>query len=258
MVMPAASVAALVARGILDDPWAGGRERLDLDPVVLSGAEVEALACTACTVLMALDELVPAVAARADLLAAVGLDASLRAITALDAPRWLGLARVDVFATGDALPQACEVNCDTPTGLAETTELGRLGAVEHPHLRDPSARLGERWTAMVRDAAPDGDPRPVVGILDPTEMTEDLGHLRLISGWLGAAGCRVVRGSPFNLHAMPGGRVGLFGQPCTVLVRHYKADWWGGRQPIWSDVPPPPDAAPLSRGLDLILSLIHI
>ena len=89
-------------------------------------------------------------------------------------------------------------------------------------------------------------------MVDATEMTEDLGHVRLLCRWLTAAGCTVVRGSPFNLMALPGQRVGLFGTPCDVLVRHYKTDWWARRRPLWSDEPAPPDAQPLRRPLALI------
>ena len=251
MVIPA-GIAQLISRGILDDPWSDGRLRVQLTPATLTTAEAGALATTACTTLMALDHLVPQVAARADLQAAIGLDASLSHIAALDAPQWLGLARVDVFATeDDAEPQACEVNCDTPTGLAETTELAAVIGCQ-PGLVDPAARLAERWIAMVRGAAPQRDRQPVVGLIDATDQTEDIGHIRLLCRWLAAAAIPVVRGSPANLTALPGERIGLFGQACDVLVRHYKTDWWAARRPLWRSAAPPPDAAPLAGPLALI------
>jgi glutathionylspermidine synthase len=96
----------------------------------------------------------------------------------------------------------------------------------------------------------------VVGIVDPTEIPEDLGHLRLIERALAAAGARTVRGAPFNLHAA-GNHVGLFGMPIDVLLRHYKTDWWAERASPWRDEPPPPDAAPLSRELALIAAAMQ-
>jgi glutathionylspermidine synthase len=244
-------VVALLTRGIIDDPFGYGRPRLDAAPVVLSAASAAALAEAACAVAMMLDEAVPAVASDRDLMTLLGMDPSLQAVAALDAPRWLGLARADVFLVDGAPPQVCELNCDTPTGLAECSELGALAAADHPHLRDPSAQLGRRWTDMVLGARPDVQ-RPVVGIVDPTEMPEDLCHIRILTAWLESAGCTVVRGSPFNLHACPGRRVGLFGTPCDILVRHYKTDWWARPESPWLDGPVPADRSVLHRELALI------
>lgn len=243
----------LTNAGIIDDPWLDGCERLTLDPVVIDADRAAALAEAACALALMLDEAVQAATCDEGLLRLLGLDDSLIDIARLDAPRWLGLARADVFEVDDhPVPQVCELNSDTPTGVAECTELGRLAALAHPGLADPSAHLGERWRAMMRSALRPDVLAPVVGILDPTEMTEDLAHVRLITRWLEEAGCTVVRGAPFNLHPCPGRRVGLFGRPCDLLVRHYKTDWWAQRIPAWRDEPPPPGAAPLVRELALI------
>jgi glutathionylspermidine synthase len=245
----------LVDGGVLDDPWSRGSLRLSAEPVVLERAEAAAICGAACTVAMMLDEAVPAIARDHTLAQQLGIDDSLAQIAALDAPKWLALARADVFQVAGMAPQVCEINCDTPTGLAECTGLGAIALHaqgDDSRLRDPSARLGERWVEMVRSCLPRGATDAVVGILDPTEMTEDLGHVRLLTRWLEAAGFQVVRGSPFNLHACPGNRVGLFGIPCAVLIRHYKTDWWSRRSSPWSDVPAPPDSDRLERELDLI------
>ena len=193
---------------------------------------------------------VHAVAGDAALVARLGLDPAQAALAHLDAPRWLGLARADVFLVDGAAPQVCELNCDTPTGLAECTELGRLAALDHPTLLDPSAGLLNRWRDMV--LAPFGGRPVAVGMLDATEITDDLGHIRLLTRTLTEAGCAVVRGAPFNLVDFPGDRVGLFDQPCDLLIRHYKTDWWGARRSPWRQAPPPPDAVPLHRELALI------
>lgn len=246
---------AVLADGLLDDPWLEGRPRLDGEPFVLARSEAGALAEAACAVAAVLDSVVQAFARDPALGGQLGMDPTLAAIARLDAPRWLVLARADVFRCLDHDdPQVCELNCDTPTGLAECVALGRLGAAARPGLIDPSAGLGRRWLEAIAAGFPEDGRRPVVGLVDPTEMTEDLGHVRLLTRWLGEAGAEVVRGSPFNLHACPGGRVGLFGTPCDILVRHYKTDWWASRAASspWADQPPPPDAAPLARPLHLI------
>lgn len=243
---------SVLDRGVIDDPWSRGNIRLTAEPVILDRVQAAGIAGAACSVAMMLDEAVPAVANDATLARQLGLDDSLMAIAALDAPRWLALARADVFLVDGAAPQVCEINCDTPTGLAECTELGLIAAAAAPELNDPSARLRERWVAMVRSCVAADHPGAVVGIIDPTEMTEDIGHVRLLARWLEEAGFGVVRGSPFNLHACSERRVGMFGTPCDVLVRHYKTDWWARRDSPWLNEPPPPAAHSLERELALI------
>ena len=251
--------ATFFADGAINDLWSEGAPRLSLEPTVLDRSTAGTLAEAAVAVAMALDAAVRVAAA--DPVGLLGLAPDLARIAALDAPRWLCLARADVFLTDDRHPQVCEINSDTPTGLMECVTLGRLASRHRSDLRDPSAQLARRWAAMVRGAADvrgtaevpglaESD-RPVVGLLDPTDITGDLGHVRQLTGWLEQAGCQVVRGSPFNVHGCPGGRIGLFGTPCDVLVRHYKTDWWARPDSPWCDVPPI-DAPALDRELDLI------
>lgn len=255
MTMLDARLAPLLEDGVIDDPWARGAPRLSADAEILSQAQASSLAHAACAVALMIDEAVPAVASDPLLAHQLGLDDSLMAIAALDAPRWLALARADVFLLADGSAQVCEINCDTPTGLAECTQLARVAAAASPHLLDPSARLRERWIDMVRSCVGGtaaGVAGKVVGIVDPTEMPEDLCHVRLLTRWLEDAGFTVVRGSPFNLHACPDHRVGLFGTPCDVLLRQYKTDWWAKRSSPWRDEAPPPHADRLERELALI------
>jgi glutathionylspermidine synthase len=243
----------LFEAGIIDDPWLEGRERLSLEPAVLTRTEAGAAAEAACAVALMLDEAMQAAAGDDALLRQLGLDDSLIDIARLDAPRWLALARADVFQVADGgPPQVCEINCDTPTGLAECVGLGRLAAAGNPQLADPSARLRERWLHMVRAAAHPGSGRPVVGILDPTEVTDDLCHIRQLTRWLEEADITVVRGAPFNLHACDDARVGLFATPCDVLLRHYKTDCWAQQRRLWAHARLPAHHAPLARELALI------
>jgi hypothetical protein len=92
-----------------------------------------------------------------------------------------------------------------------------------------------------------------VGLVYPTEMPEDLALVRLYRQWFEARGWRVVLGSPFNLATGADGRVLLLGEPCDVLLRHYKTDWWGERMPVWDDEDPPEDLTPLSGPLAAVL-----
>jgi hypothetical protein len=59
-------------------------------------------------------------------------------------------------------------------------------------------------------------------------------------------------GSPYNL-TYAGGRLRLFDQPVSLVVRHYKTDWWSERQSAWDDEEVP-DTAPLDEPLEAILA----
>jgi hypothetical protein len=93
---------------------------------------------------------------------------------------------------------------------------------------------------------------PTVGIVYPTELTEDLGLVALYRRWLEARGARVVLGSPFNLRTANDGRAAVMDTPCDVILRHYKTDWWGERSPVWGDELPLPDPEPLLGPLRVI------
>ena len=91
-----------------------------------------------------------------------------------------------------------------------------------------------------------------VGIVYPTEMTDDLSVIELYARWFEARGARVILGSPFNLQPDGGGGVAMFGVPCNVIWRHYKTDWWGERRTVWRSEDAYPDAEPLSQPLALL------
>jgi hypothetical protein len=166
--------------------------------------------------------------------------------------RWHGIARADLFLCTDGRVQCCEVNSDTPSGEAEAVLLNRLLVAYHGAVRDPNRRLpGAFWRMLV---ASHGGHRPrTVGIVYPTELTEDLSMIALYREWLEAHGCRVILGSPYNVHTCQGG-VGMFGMPVELIIRHYKTDWWGERQSVWRDAEPYPDAEPLEPQLRLLLA----
>jgi glutathionylspermidine synthase len=163
-------------------------------------------------------------------------------------PMWHGIARADLFVTDDGLAMA-ELNCDTPTGEAEAVVLGRLARETRPDLVDPNASLEARFVEMVgamRQHFVEGGGAPAAGIVYPTEFTEDLSLVRLYKRWLEKAGYGVALGSPYNLRARgeddPTAR--LFDEPVSVLIRHYKTDWWSERASAWADEEVA-DAAPL-------------
>ena len=109
---------------------------------------------------------------------------------------------------------------------------------ERPGARDPNVDLGSRFCAMVSTLAerlPQAAPR-AVGIVYPTEFTEDLPLVRLYRRWLEAA--RLLRSCsarPTTSTHDDAGLVALRAAASRVMLRHYKTDWWGERASAWDD-----------------------
>jgi glutathionylspermidine synthase len=246
----------LVRSGVLGDPWLEGRPRFREAPVLVDREGLAALYDAAEAVTAAYDEACRLCASEPALLDTfLALTPYQKLLWQASCPLWHGIARADVFRTSEGL-RVCELNCDTPTGEAEAFVLGGLGREGSPPAIDPNEGLGERLCAMIEALA--GrllEPgRPVsVGLVYPTEMSEDLPLVRLYRRWFEARGWPVTLGSPYNLRAGEGGSVCLFDEPCSVVWRHYKTDWWGERSPVWDDAEPFADPAPLAGPLAALL-----
>lgn len=244
---------ALYQTGILADAWLDGRPRFRLQGMVLSRAQADALRRAAERIGAVYQELIALVWDHPDWLDSYfGLTPYQKLMWFTAQGRWHGIARADLFYCTNGRIQCCEVNSDTPSGEAEAVLLNRLLHPYHGAVHDPNRGLpGAFWRMLV---ASHGGRRPrTVGIVYPTELTEDLSMIALYREWLGAHGCQVVLGSPYNLHACDGG-VGMFGVPVELIIRHYKTDWWGERQVVWRDAEPYPDAEPLAPQLRLLLA----
>jgi glutathionylspermidine synthase len=246
----------VVAGGILRDPWIDGRPRFRAEPVVVEADRYAALCRAAEDVATACHALVSVLLDEPRLLEDVlGLTPVQRAMWTAAAPSWHGIARADVFFTDEGIAVA-EINCDTPTGEAEAIVLGELAAGT-PATSDPNQELEERFLAMLeyvarRERVPGAGPPRTVGLVYPTELTDDLPLVRLYRGWLERRGYGLVLGSPYNL-TFDGARTRLFDIPIDVLLRHYKTDWWGERQSPWRDEQIEDDA-PLVAPLRAVLS----
>lgn len=243
---------ALYDTGILDDAWLDGQARFRLQGMVLSRAQAEALRRAAERIGAVYQELIAMVWDHPAWLDDYFCLTPYQKLMWFAAQgRWHGMARADLFYCTDGRIQCCEVNSDTPSGEAEAVILNRLLHPYHGAVHDPNRRLsGAFWRMLV---ASHGGRRPrTVGIVYPTELTEDLSMIALYREWLQARGCQVVLGSPYNLHPCQDG-VGLFDMPVELLIRHYKTDWWGERQVVWHDAEPYPDAEPLAPQLHLLL-----
>jgi len=248
--------AHLVAQGVLSDPWCDGTPRFRMTPVVLERATQAALYAAAEGVAAVHDE-GAALCARDPALRArfFDLPPSYELMRRASPYAWHGIARADVFLTA-AGPQVCELNSDTPSGEPEAVTLNRLvdgaGAAAFD---DPNCRLADRVFDMI--AALAGGVAPAtIGIVYPTELTDDLSVIELYARWFSARGARVVLGSPYNLRPDGRGGVALFGVRCDVIWRHYKTDWWGERRAVWRSEAAYPDAAPLAGPLALLTRAI--
>jgi glutathionylspermidine synthase len=259
----AAFAARLRATQVLSDPWVHGEPRFREEPIVLAAPVLAELYAAAEDMARLSNEVCEVVAQDPSLLGThFALSPCQKLMWLASGSAWHGIARADVFRTAAGL-KVCELNCDTPSGQAEAVllgELARTSAAASAGARDPNAALLERYVAMVfavarraRGNARRGD-APSVGILYPTEMTEDLSMVELYRQAFTRAGATVTLGSPYNLTLGATGRAALFGRECDVIVRHYKTDWWGEREPAWDDALPVPDGAPLAGPLGVALA----
>jgi glutathionylspermidine synthase len=245
----------LIEDGVLVDPWFEGAPRFGVEPLVITRPRLEALGAAAEAVTAVYDELCGLCAAEPrHLTEFFGLTPFQQLMWAASAPQWHGFARADLFETAAGIV-CCELNCDTPTGQPEAVLLNRAALAARPGLCDPNARLEAAVGGLIerlgRAAFGEGFER-TVGIVYPTELTEDLPLVRLYERWLTACGFDVVLGSPYNLTLNRRGEVTLFGAPCRVILRHYKTDWWGERAPVWTDEEPFADPDPLDTQLGVL------
>ncbi|HEY8460421.1 MAG TPA: glutathionylspermidine synthase family protein [Blastocatellia bacterium] len=255
----------LYATGILSDPWLGGKERFRLRPALLSQLQADRLRTAAERVGLIYHELSEIVARHPELLDQFfNLTPWQKAMWFASEGRWHGIARVDLFICSDGAEggrvRACEMNSDTPSGEAEASLINQLLHPFHPDAVDPNEGFDERFWRMLaashraRTGFDSEDVEPEnVAIVYPTDLPEDLSMIAIYKRWLEDRGCRVTLGSPFNLGVDGQGRVTVMGEAVDLIIRHYKTDWWGERETIWTNQAPFADPEPLSRELTLLL-----
>ncbi len=256
----AAFARAVYETGVLSDPWLDGEERFDMQAVILKPELARALNRAAERVAYLHQELVQI------LLQNPKLQTDFYELTPCQqlmwetaGGLWHGMARADLFVCEDGKIACCELNSDTPSGQPEAVILNTLLRDSHRgakgYVHDPNELMEPHYVMMLRESHAKNTSQPLrtVGIIYPTELTEDLAMITLFTRWLEAAGVSTVCGSPFNLRRTQRG-IELFGQRVDLIVRHYKTDWWGERMPVWDDAPDYPDPEPLSVQLGALLS----
>ncbi|MBX7222181.1 MAG: glutathionylspermidine synthase family protein [Blastocatellia bacterium] len=246
---------ALYQTGILSDPWFDGNERFRLEGIRLTSDTLRQLAKTAERVAYLHQELVEILLEHPELVAEFyHLTPCQQAMWETSGGEWHGMARADLFLCEDGRVLCCELNSDTPSGQPEAVVLNQLLHNHNGQPEDPNAGFAARFLEMLQESHAKRTDQPLaqVGIIYPTELTEDLGMMTLFRRWLEAAGIQVVVGSPFNLHRTAD-RLEILGVPVDLVVRHYKTDWWGERLPVWADQAEFPDPDPLYGPLKTLL-----
>ncbi len=248
---------ALYRTNILSDPWLYGEERFLLEPILLSDSELHALYAAAEAVGQAYHELAQLVWQQpAYLDTFFHLTPYQKLMWLTSGGSWHFIARLDVFQEKGGGIKICEMNSDTPSGEAEAVLLNKLLHPLAPGTLDPNAQLEPAFMTALQVAyqaeAKHPKAAPTVGIIYPTDLPEDLSMILLYKSWFEKQGFKVVLGSPFNLHKTAEALC-LFSQPVDIVIRHYKTDWWGERQPIWHDEAEYLDPYPMHRELLAIL-----
>jgi glutathionylspermidine synthase len=252
----------ITASGIVTDPWVRGEPRFREEPVIVTASEARAMYRVAESVAEVYNELCLMVADEPELLDSFfGLTGYQKAMWLASQPLWHAIGRADVFVTDDGL-QIAELNCDTPTGEAEAIVLGplaaRAGTVD-PN-RDLAARFADVTELLAKALLAKAGPRERelprrAGIVYPTELPEDLSLVRLYKKTFEERGWEVTLGSPYNLTHDPARGLLLFDEPISLVLRHYKTDWWGERQSAWDDEELA-DPQPLEEPLEAVLAAL--
>ena len=250
----------LYATCIISDPWIAGKERFRLEGVILTEEQASHLKIAAERIGYIYHELTQIVLDHPELLDEFyGLTPYQKAMWLESEGRWHGIARIDLFLCEDGTIKSCEMNSDTPSGEAEAVLLNELLHPFHPQTRNPNADFPKKFWQMLLasyqarcDDEAEAAPKSVA-IIYPTDLPEDLSMIAIYRQWLEAHGCTVVIGSPYNLTRNADGSVSVLETPIDLIVRHYKTDWWGEREVIWTNQQPFLDADPLHRELMLLL-----
>ncbi|MFQ3582090.1 MAG: glutathionylspermidine synthase family protein [Chloracidobacterium sp.] len=246
---------AVYATGVLSDPWLWGEPRFRLQGAIISPSLANQLAEAAEAVTYLHQALVEILLDKPEFIASFyQLTPFQRMMWQAAGGMWHGMARADLFLCADGRIQCCELNSDTPSGQPEAVWLNHLRQAAHPGCLDPNLNFPARFLELLRESHAKRTDTPLtkVGIVYPTELTEDLCMIAAFSRWLEAEGIHVVTGSPYNLCRTPTG-VALLGQPVDLILRHYKTDWWGERLPVWADAEGYPDDEPLTEPLLALL-----
>jgi glutathionylspermidine synthase len=235
---------SLYSGGIISDAWIDGRERFFCDFVELSAVERAELFQAGERVAYIYNEFMKIAKNNPDYIKDYFALTPFQEYMLKAADyRWHLIARVDLFFTADGKIQMCEMNSDTPSGEPECYELNRLfyklANLESEYI-NPNENIKSSFIDKIQKYAranlKNNAPNLSVGIVYPTEITEDLAMIKLYSQWFEEMGYSSELGAPFNLNIDKENKtLKIFDKKIDILFRHYKTDWWGERISAWSD-----------------------
>lgn len=232
----------LIHSTFLTDPWIEGKERFSQEAIILKRDEYARLLHAAERIAQMYDEYTELLLSTPTLLDSFFLLSPFQKyLWSRSGGLWHGIARCDLFFLRDGRIACCEINCDTPSGEPEAFFLNQVvQPYTFGHVYNPNEEFQKRFIGIIREFSTSlhtySPTRTLsVGIVYPTELTEDLAMIRLYESWLRASGFQVVTGSPFNLSTDSEYRISLLGQRIDILLRHYKTDWWCERASPWLD-----------------------
>ncbi len=248
----------LTASHIITDSWVDGRERFDTVPHILPYDEFQSLCVAAERIGEAMNEATKYIWSDPELLDSYFmLTASQKRMWFSSDGCWHVIARLDLFLLADGTIRVCEINADTPSGEAEAVLLNRIVSEHYTELYNPNQNFEDTFYHFVREMAQITiGCCSTVGIIYPTDMPEDLSMIVLYKQLFERYGHTVILGSPYNIRRAHSGKLSLFGSEIDVLIRHYKTDWWGEREPIWSDAEEFPDPDPIEPQLTRVLRAV--
>ncbi|MCX6156235.1 MAG: glutathionylspermidine synthase family protein [Candidatus Kapabacteria bacterium] len=268
---------------IITDAWIDGKERFLLDPVILSKSRYNKMKKAAEDIGFIYEEQCKLIWKRPEMLDYFNLTNYQKLLWLSSGGLWHGIARLDLFILADGTIKMCEMNSDTPSGEAETVLLNQIFEDKYPEYINPNKEFAERFVNMIdlfgnqleniEAVIPvnTGIPEELsirdsyirrndilektqltIGIVYPTEMTEDLSMIKIYEKWLTDANYKVIIGAPFNL-MKKGNHLTLFDNEIDILLRHYKTDWWTERESPWSDFEYT-DSYPLDLEINAVLN----
>ena len=198
-----------------------------------------------------MDELVELVARKQELLrSAFCFDELEQAVWQLSALQWKGFTRSDFFESTNGELQCVELNSDTPSGIDDAVVMDAWVEQSLDGALLLNKRLEEAICSQFVDQS--STQAPVVALLYPSDIPEDMGMINLLWKWLRNRGCEVLLCSPHNLQLDENKCIRVFGRKVDIIHRHYKSDWWLQRRVVWRDAMPFPDATALLKPLRII------
>ncbi|MDX2127445.1 MAG: glutathionylspermidine synthase family protein [Chloroherpetonaceae bacterium] len=241
----------ILQNGIINDPWLYGEERFLLDAIILTKHELKSLFEAAESIGSLYHEFTEIILKNPHFLESYfALTPFQKLMWFSSRGEWHAISRLDLFLCQNGQIRCCEMNSDTPSGEAETVLLNELLLHAFPSFENPNADFKSRFLRLVeRVSEADVSTPKTIGIIYPTEHTEDLSMILSYEKWLSENGFKVLLGSPYNLSCDKNLNLLLFDTKLDLILRHYKTDWWGERIPIWKDSEDFADPDPLENPL---------